>query len=158
MQYHRFARPCLLAITACVALGAQANTIWRCGDRYSDVPCEGGRTVETSPQVSADQARRAQETTRSNLQTADMLQRQRLREEGRGQLPVQAVPPMTIPGPQAAADDVLDDRRRRQPESRTGRKPEMFTATVPGTGRQKKAANRGGKEPGMPRKGRSKKR
>lgn len=158
MQFHRYARPCLLAVAACAAFAAQANTIWRCGDRYSDVPCEGGRTVEAAPQASADQARRAQEATRSNLQAADMLQRQRLREEGRGQTPVQAVPPMSIPGPQAGAEDTSDDRRRRQPESRTGRKPDMFMATVPGTGKQKKSANKTVREPAAPRKGRSKKR
>ncbi|MEQ6435172.1 hypothetical protein V8Z74_09030 [Comamonas sp. w2-DMI] len=40
----------LLAILICIGGGAWAqNTIYRCGNAYSDEPCKGGTTVDIRP-------------------------------------------------------------------------------------------------------------
>jgi hypothetical protein len=39
----------LLAIVICAGTSASAQTVYRCGNAYSDEPCKGGATVDIRP-------------------------------------------------------------------------------------------------------------
>lgn len=57
-------------------MGASAQT-WRCGNTYSDQPCEGGRTVKVDdPRSSADR-KASEDATRRNESSASRLARSR---------------------------------------------------------------------------------
>jgi hypothetical protein len=75
---------------ACAAAAAAAATpalagptiIWRCGNSYSDLPCEGARSIEADvPAPSAERRRQADEGTRRDMEAANRMQRERLRLE-----------------------------------------------------------------------------
>ncbi|HEX7866271.1 MAG TPA: hypothetical protein VF555_15055 [Variovorax sp.] len=62
--------------TGVLAQGA-AKT-WRCGNTYSDQPCEGGKTVKVNDHRSDEDRRAADTGTRNNQTQADRLERSRL--------------------------------------------------------------------------------
>ena len=58
-----------------------APTIWRCGNSYSDAPCEGAKPIEADAPPSAERRRQADEGTRRDMEAANRMQRERLRLE-----------------------------------------------------------------------------
>ena len=81
----RHAAVALFLIAACAGstgVAAQnAAQTWRCGNTYSDRPCEGGKPVKVEDPRS-DQDRRAADAGTRNAQTqADHLERTRLSQE-----------------------------------------------------------------------------
>ncbi len=76
-------RACTLVLLLLAgSAGAQAPSVWRCGNAYSSAPCEGGRAVAlVDDQVSAADLARARQTARDERRTADALQRERLQRE-----------------------------------------------------------------------------
>ena len=68
-----------VAIGACsTGAAAQGTGTWRCGNTYSDQPCEGGRTVKVDDRRS-DEDRRAADAGIHSAQTqADRMERSRL--------------------------------------------------------------------------------
>ncbi|WP_051953300.1 hypothetical protein [Xenophilus azovorans] len=97
---HRAAAVLLLA--GALHLGATAGPVWRCGNAYSDRPCERGRSVEVDDSRS-DEARQASEAqTRDAKRQADAMARERRQLEARtaGQGPaVIALPERAEPTP-----------------------------------------------------------
>ncbi|HSI48958.1 MAG TPA: hypothetical protein VLA61_11860 [Ideonella sp.] len=78
--------PCLslLAIAAgllTAASGSQAAMIYRCGQTYQQVPCEGGKAISTAPAPSDEQRRQAQERADAEQHLADQLTDDRHRQE-----------------------------------------------------------------------------
>ena len=57
---------------------AQGANTWRCGNTYSDQPCEGGRTVKVDDRRSDEDRRAADAGTRSAQTQADRMERNRL--------------------------------------------------------------------------------
>ncbi|HEY2255327.1 MAG TPA: hypothetical protein VGI11_06790 [Variovorax sp.] len=78
-------RGSLLFAGACLqwaALGAEAATgIWRCGNHYTDRPCEGGRPLGADDPRTAQQRREADQDTRDARALAERMERERLRLE-----------------------------------------------------------------------------
>lgn len=72
----------IAACAFCTGAAAQnAAPTWRCGNTYSDRPCEGGKPVKVADPRS-DQDRRAADAGVRNAQTqADHLERNRLSQE-----------------------------------------------------------------------------
>lgn len=128
MQFHHLATPLLLA----AGLGsATAQTVWRCADGYADRPCADGRSVEThAHDPGPAERRRAEEAMRANNRAADELVRRRTREEAAANVPSLYIPPSQL----QRGDG--EPPRRDTPETRATRKLELFTATVPGSGRK----------------------
>lgn len=71
----------IFSIAICAwSLSASAQT-WRCGNAYSDQPCEGGTTVKVNDHRSDEDRRAADAGTRSAQTQADGLERTRLSQE-----------------------------------------------------------------------------
>lgn len=70
----------LFAASVATAAAPSAGT-WRCGNAYSDHPCEGGRRVETDDRRSAEARRDADDTTLRMQRQADAMARERERLE-----------------------------------------------------------------------------
>ena len=66
---------------ATMAAAQPGTSTWRCGNTYSDRPCEGGRTVKVDDSRSDADRRAADEATRRNGERADALERTRLSQE-----------------------------------------------------------------------------
>ncbi|WP_369630044.1 MULTISPECIES: hypothetical protein [unclassified Variovorax] len=64
-----------IALSA-ASMGASAQT-WRCGNTYSDQPCEGGRTVKVDDQRSDADRKASEDATRRNEHSAGRLARHR---------------------------------------------------------------------------------
>ena len=68
-----------IAIGVCSAgAAAQGANTWRCGNTYSDQPCEGGRTVKVDDRRSDEDRRAADAGTRGIQTQADRMERNRL--------------------------------------------------------------------------------
>ena len=77
----------VFAIALCAAaMGASAQT-WRCGNSYSDQPCEGGRTVKVDDRRSDADLKASEDAARRNERSAGRLARSRqsLEREAVGQ-------------------------------------------------------------------------
>lgn len=117
----------LLLSTICLA--AQAQSVYRCGDSYSQQPCAGGQPVPQA-QVVPSPADRAQAgaNTRRDAAMASALEKDRLRQEGQaGTQPLYIPPPAPDPAYEA----------HKWPDKNATRKLDLFTATVPGSGKKK---------------------
>jgi hypothetical protein len=111
----------VLCLAASGCMGAAAQTIYRCGDTYSQQPCPGGSQVQAADPRSASQKSQAGAAARSDAKAADAMEKARLKEEAK---PAQAyIPPAK---PQAAIEE---DRATQDQEAR---KPAVFRATSPG--------------------------
>ena len=63
-------------------LAAEASPgTWRCGNTYSDQPCQGGKALDLDDTRQASQKRDADRTTREAQLAADRMERDRLRLE-----------------------------------------------------------------------------
>ncbi len=75
----------LLLIASCaystIAPAQGASKTWRCGNTYSDRPCEGGKTVKVDDPRSDQDRRAADAGARSASTHADQLERSRLSQE-----------------------------------------------------------------------------
>lgn len=68
-----------IAIGVCSAgAAAQGANTWRCGNAYSDQPCEGGKTVKVDDRRSDEDRRAADAGIRSAQTQADRMERNRL--------------------------------------------------------------------------------
>jgi hypothetical protein len=75
----------VLTVSLCAAFMAQAQTVYRCNDSYSDKPCPGATTVKVNDKRSADQKSDADKTTRHDQQAAKTLEKERLQQEAASQ-------------------------------------------------------------------------
>ena len=124
----------------CLALAASlgwwgagvAQPVYRCGESYSQQPCPGGKAIQADDPRTAAQRSQTLEAARRDAQTAETMEKARLKEEAK---PAQAIlPPARLesaeqPPPPAAADAMA-------------RKPAHFTAVSPA----KKATAQPGKK------------
>lgn len=69
--------PALLLLAAT----AQGQTVYRCGNSYSQQPCPGGTTVEASDARTPEQRRAQQADAQQQRRVADRLEKERLKEE-----------------------------------------------------------------------------
>ena len=74
-----------LLAAACAQLvppAAHAGTeTWRCGNTYTDQPCQGGKAIVLDDARDATQKREADGATREALAAAERLERERVRLE-----------------------------------------------------------------------------
>ncbi|VTU36191.1 hypothetical protein H6CHR_04642 [Variovorax sp. PBL-H6] len=74
----------MLAIAACVvwaAPAATAGTAWRCGNAYSDQPCQDGKPLALGDTRDVGRKREADDATREARAAGDRLERERLQQE-----------------------------------------------------------------------------
>lgn len=129
MQGTMRAAGALLLASACATASAQA--IYRCGNTYGSQPCADGKALDAAPPPSAADRSQAAANARRDAQMADNLQKDRLRRESQAGTAVYMAP---LPAePQPATE-------RKGPDKAGPRKPDVFTATVPGTVHARKGA------------------
>ncbi|AMM25380.1 hypothetical protein [Variovorax sp. PAMC 28711] len=71
----------LMAIGICLAPAAAQSSArtWRCGNTYTDQPCQGGKTLNVDDSRSDADRRAAESATRRNEKRADELERSRVK-------------------------------------------------------------------------------
>ena len=77
-------RGSLLLAGACLhwaAAAQSASGIWRCGNTYTDRPCEAGRALPLDEAPGATRKREADQATREARAEAERMERERLRLE-----------------------------------------------------------------------------
>jgi len=67
----------VLSITALTAHAA----VYRCGANYQDTPCAGGSTIEAEDRRTAQQQLEAARVVQQDAATAELLRKQRIRQE-----------------------------------------------------------------------------
>lgn len=112
----------LLALSA-LWLPAQAQNVYRCGENYSDTPCPGAKVVPTDDPRSPAQKAQADAATRRDARSAQVLERERLKQEGKPA-------PATILAPVPASGPALPPTDRTVSQARP-KKPQLFTAISP---------------------------
>jgi hypothetical protein len=69
-------------LLACLfAVPAAAQTVYRCGNSYSQQPCPGGSAIDASDSRTPEQRRTQEATVRHERRVADRLEQERLKEE-----------------------------------------------------------------------------
>lgn len=110
----------------CIAGGAAAQPVYRCGNEYTRVPCPGGRSVETLDGPSArDRAAAERALVAQRREGASMAAVRERREAARRPLPVNVGP-----APAASAVDTLKPPKQAKGKVRVV-KPEDFTVRLP---------------------------
>ena len=111
--------------TSASAAAESANT-WRCGNAYSDQPCEGGKRIDIADPRSAENQRAAEAATLRIERRADAMARERMQLEnsaaGRGSVTFIADPRVAAHKEriaQQAAQRKIDreDEARRKPHT-----------------------------------------
>ncbi len=109
----------VLMAGATASLPAAAQTIWRCGDSYSQTPCPGGVAVPAADARSAGQRAQTMEAAQRDAKTGDAMEKDRLKQESKA-APAY-IPPTKVDAPVT--------------EKKLGlvkpKKPEYFTAVSP---------------------------
>ena len=68
-----------IALLVCIlALGAQAQPVYRCGSAYSSIPCPAGKVVETTDTRTAEQRAEAKRVANDDQRLAAEMRRERL--------------------------------------------------------------------------------
>lgn len=122
--------PLWIALACAIATNSTANAgpgVWRCGNSYSDTPCEGGKPVGAPSTPSAEDRRQRDEGTRRDQVAADRMQRERLEFEGRPRQAVVIGPPAR--GASASVPSATTLKPDKKKKSARPKKPDAFTAT-----------------------------
>ncbi|MBC7468634.1 MAG: hypothetical protein H7322_04840 [Ramlibacter sp.] len=113
----------LLALFALWA-PAQAQNVYRCGESYSNAPCPGAIVVPADDPRTATQRTEADAATRRDARSAQVLEKERLRQEARAVPSTSGTLAAARPGQPAASAD-------RSVSTAKLKKPELFTAIAP---------------------------
>jgi hypothetical protein len=73
----------LAALALLVAMPVWSQTSYKCGNQYSQNPCEGGTALPTDDKRTAEQKTQALNATQKEKQAADNLEQTRLDKEKR---------------------------------------------------------------------------
>lgn len=119
----------LLAGTFGGVLPGTAETVYRCGDAYSQQPCPGGTAVQADDPRSESQRAQTRDAAKRDAKVAEEMQKSRLKEEAK---PVHAImPEPKLEAPEPPANPAV---------SGVAKKPAYFTAVQPAKKKTKKAA------------------
>lgn len=122
-----------IALAACLlGAGAAAQTIYRCGNEYTRVPCAGGKVINAESRVTDAQRAEARRVASQERKLADAMARER-RADAAASHPSGAasVGPLKAPAPAASAP------AKKKKKAQTKKKPvaadadEDFLARVP---------------------------
>jgi hypothetical protein len=133
--------PTVLAALIALPMAAQAQNVWRCGNGYSDKPCENGQAVpidESRP--GKDAAAQARAAAQRDAKLAEQMEKERQAQEKN------AAPALVMHRPQAATSAAAERPAKGKSSARKKKapEPEYFTITVPAKAGEKKAAKKKG--------------
>jgi uncharacterized membrane protein len=140
---------CSLAVAMLMcAGGAGAQTIYRCGNEYTRIPCAEGRPLDTSDTPSAAQRVEARALVAQQRRQANEMENARRRQEAavRPAGPASLGPRPPAPAASAASAPKKATAKRGSTKPKAGRKQAAddgdFIAGVPPVPREKKAPSR----------------
>jgi hypothetical protein len=110
---------------------AKAESVYRCGDTYSQSLCPGGKVLDVSDSRDAAQKQQADEATIRDTELARSMAQERLAQEKNAKL-AQAAKASSHRKNQARAATVSTKKTPKQTRSKS-KKPVDFTAEVPGS-------------------------
>lgn len=135
-----------LLAAACAQLvppGAYAGTeTWRCGNTYTDQPCQGGKAIDLDDARDATQKREADGATREAMAAAGRLERERMRlESAQARRPPALIDnkPLNAKLDSSQGPDIAQKKKKSKKES------DYFSAHDPVATAKKKAAKAGSK-------------
>lgn len=113
-----------------LAATAQAQTVYRCGDSYSQQPCPGGNAVRTDDHRTSEQQKAAQEGARHERRVADTLEKQRVKEEAAAARTAQQIEKADKAAADKRAAQKAAEEKEKNKSARGGRhrEPRYFTA------------------------------
>lgn len=115
----------VLIVAAATGPAALAQTIYKCGNNYSQSPCPGGTAIEANDSRTPAQKAQADKSVGETARAAERLERERLAAQRAQSAPASTRPAvMTAPKEPASAP-------RAQPSKAKKPGPEYFTAAVP---------------------------
>jgi hypothetical protein len=124
----------VIALVACLlGAGAAAQTIYRCGNEYTRVPCAGGKVVNAESRVTEAQRAEARRVASQERKLADAMARER-RADAAGLHPSGAASPSPVKAPAPAPAASATAKKKK---SQAKKKPvaadagEDFLARVP---------------------------
>jgi hypothetical protein len=122
--------PAVIALVACLlGAGAAAQTIYRCGNGYTRVPCAGGKVVNAESRVTDAQRAEARRVASQERKLADAMARER-RADAAGLHPSGAasLSPVKAPAKSATAKKKKSQAKKKPVAADAG---EDFLARVP---------------------------
>ena len=119
------------------AIGAQAQTVFRCGSVYSQTPCPQGKVVEATDPRSAAQRAEAKRVAADERKLAADMRRDRINEEN-AQQPA-AAGSFSAPKPVPAAERGAAKRKKQKRSSVKPGASEDFVAAGPSAKKRRAA-------------------
>lgn len=120
-----------IAALAFASPWAAAQTVYRCGNSYSQQPCEGATQVRVNDPRTKAEATRASSVALADRKRADAMEKARLAQE-------KNAPKALIIGPQTPASAPPARKDAGKAKKKDGKAETPFTAVVPGTAAPKK--------------------
>lgn len=136
VKYLRFFALSLLVFCSAQAR-LQAQSVYRCGNSYSQTPCPGSMPVDVADDRSKTQKAQADAASQRDRRTAEAMEKSRLKQEASqaraagAQSGAQSANKSATTGEQASAD-------HKARAGKKGKKPEYFTASTAGEKSKKK--------------------
>lgn len=130
--------------TGAFSVGASAQDgpqTWRCGNTYSDRPCEGGKTVKVDDHRSDEDRRSADAGTRSARSSADQMERSRLSLEKAAYERDSRAAREARSAAQAERRAALAEQRERDRAHKAAREPRKSSMSFSGAARDKSAGD-----------------
>jgi hypothetical protein len=100
------------------------KTVYRCGATYSQIPCEGGVTVEANDTRSKTDKNEADNATKRDMKQAREMEKSRLKEEKDAQAAAKLATKTYEKQPGAAAKEPHETKKPKHKK----KEPEFFTA------------------------------
>lgn len=140
MKCLRFFLIALLASSA-AQMPVQAQTVYRCGSSYSQTPCPGSTPLDVSDERSKAQKSQTDAAIRRDHQTAESMEKNRLKQEDSQARTIAAQSAGRDAGKATAPGEQPSPKNKTHADKK-GRKSEYFTASSAGEkGKKNKPAN-----------------
>ncbi|PIQ53715.1 MAG: hypothetical protein COW02_06815 [Comamonadaceae bacterium CG12_big_fil_rev_8_21_14_0_65_59_15] len=136
MNRHHILTLCVSAILGTLPQAGSAETIFRCGNAYSQTPCAGAAQINIDDTRDPSRKQEVDAATRRDAKLAKSLEQKRIQAEKLVNRPVQATQgtpvqaDSAIPTTTEAPPTLLTPKRPRKQTY----KPKGFVALVPGSG------------------------
>jgi hypothetical protein len=129
----------LILIASCaLSTGVTAQNTYKCGNTYSQTPCPGASTIDTTDKRSIEQKNQTDLATKRDARVADAMETTRLRKEKRD---LAANAPLTNPTSADLANFDAASGFDKQSQAKK-KQSEYFTAQIPGEKKKKKTASK----------------
>lgn len=114
-SFQQLARITLAALGTCWALYAPAQTVYRCGNSYSQTPCPGAVTIQADDPRSEAQRSAAREGVERDMALGRALETTRRKEEAQAEARYQAA---AAANAKAAAQAQAEAKRKEREEAK----------------------------------------